>query len=384
MRRPLATITSLVLAALASTALAAALPVGAVASPRSCYAIHIPVSLPAGDAAGGGLPGGDSASQTVWAELCTPGRPAPGRPVDVTVPGATYTHQYWDWPVDPALYSFTDKALRSGQAVLDYDRLGTGKSTSPPAAALTLASDAAVLHQVIAWVRSAAGYTDVNVIGHSLGSAIAMQEAGTWPGGVSRLVLTGVLNQMAPATHAAIAADLYPASDDPQFPQAGPGYETTIPGVRGGLFYSSAASPTVIAQDETHKSVVAEDELSSSAAFLTTPAGSSISGQIRAPVLIVDGEEDALFCTGSVNCTKPASVTQFEEPYFSAAASLTVRIVPGTGHDVALHPTANESFAIINAWLRSTPTCRSPHGRRSAMPHSVAVHNRQARIMKPT
>jgi hypothetical protein len=28
-------------------------------------------------------------------------------------------------------------------------------------------------------------------------------------------------------------------------------------------------------------------------------------------------------------------------------------VIPGTGHDVALHPTADESFDEINAWMSS-------------------------------
>jgi pimeloyl-ACP methyl ester carboxylesterase len=344
-----------VLAVIASTALSVTAPACAAdaAGPAGwCRAVHIPVSLPADE-----VPT-PAADQTVWAEFCVPSTPAPGRPVDVTVPGATYTHLYWDWPADPDLYNFTDKALRAGQTVLDYDRLGTGKSSSPPSADLTINTDAAVLHQVIAWVRASEVYTDVNLIGHSLGSAIAMEDAGTWPDDVSKLVLTGILNEATPAVAAAIAADFYPASSDPQFPDAGLGYLTTIPGVRGSLFYSPSASPAVIAYDEAHKSIVAKTEIDA-VTSLTAPPGTNVADKIRAPVLIVDGEDDALFCTGSVNCANPASVAQFEKPYFSHAASLTVEIVPDTGHDVALHPTAGESFAMINAWLSR---CHGPSG----------------------
>ena len=348
------------LAVIASTALSVTAPATATATATAadaagpagwCRAVHIPAGLPANE-----VPT-PAAGQLVWAEFCVPSTPAPGRPVDVTVPGATYTHLYWDWPVDPDLYSFADKALRAGQAVLDYDRLGTGDSSSPPSADLTIDTDAAVLHQVIAWVRASEGYTDVNLIGHSLGSIIATQDAGTWPGDVSKLVLTGILNE-APPTVAAAIADFYPASSDPQFPDAGPGYLTTIPGVRGSLFYSPSASPAVIAYDEAHKSVVAETEIDA-ITTLTAPPGTNVADKIRAPVLIVDGEDDALFCTGSVNCADPASVAQFERPYFSDAASLTVEMVRDTGHDVALHPTANQSFAMINAWLSG---CQDPFG----------------------
>lgn len=355
MRKSASMIIGRVLAVIASTALSVAAPSSAADAARpagSCRAVNIPVTLPAS------VPT-PAVDQAVWAEFCVPDTPAPGHPVDVTVPGATYTHQYWDWAVDPDLYNFTDKALRAGQAVLDYDRLGSGDSTSPPAADLTIDSDAAVLHQVIGWVRQSERYTDVNVIGHSLGSVLAMQDAGTWPGDVSRLVLTGILNEVTPAAAAALATDFYPASGDPQFPNAGPGYLTTVPGVRGSLFYSPSASPDVVAYDEAHKSTVADTEMDA-VTSLTAPPGTNIADQIRAPVLIIDGEDDALFCAGSINCAAGASVAQFEKPYFSEAASLTIDMVPGTGHDVALHPTADESFAMINVWLTRCHGLRQP------------------------
>jgi hypothetical protein len=52
-----------------------------------------------------------------------------------------------------------------------------------------------------------------------------------------------------------------------------------------------------------------------------------------------------------LNCTDEAAVTAHEVPYFADAASLTVHTLPDTGHDLALHPSAAQSFSLIDSWL---------------------------------
>jgi len=319
-------------------------PATPAAEPGACQALHIPVALSAGA----------PSSQTVWALYCTPLYHSRGRPpIDITVPGATYNHDYFAAPVKPWLYNFTDQALLTGQAVLAYDRLGTGQSSHPVSTDLTITSDAYVLHQVIAWARDAAGYTTVNVIGHSVGSAVAAQDAVTWPGDPTRLVLTGFLNNMSPATPAALANDIYPADDDPAFAGDGldPGYLTTVPGVRQSLFYAAGADPAVIAWDEAHKDLASASEFAQFVPIISAPPATSITSRITVPVLVMVGELDALTCGGAVDCTDPAAVRAYEAPYFSASPALTVTVIPGTGHDLALNPTAVLSFGIIRAWL---------------------------------
>jgi len=69
-------------------------------------------------------------------------------------------------------------------------------------------------------------------------------------------------------------------------------------------------------------------------------------------VLVIDGQEDVIFCaSGPVDCRNARAMYRNEAPYFTRAASLTVESVPDTGHDLALSPTANRSFAMINEWL---------------------------------
>jgi pimeloyl-ACP methyl ester carboxylesterase len=178
--------------------------------------------------------------------------------------------------------------------------------------------------------------------------------ASTWPGDVSALVLTGYLNTAAPflsSPPGGIYADVYPAVDDPKFASSGldPGYLTTIPGDRGAMFYAAGADPGVIAWDEANKDVVSVNEIAAVGVMTENPAYTS---SITAPVLIMVGHEDRLFCVdGTVNCSSWATMNAYEQSYFPSAASLTTESVPLTGHDLALSPTAPVSFALIAAWL---------------------------------
>jgi len=76
---------------------------------------------------------------------------------------------------------------------------------------------------------------------------------------------------------------------------------------------------------------------------------------ITAPVLIVIGQQDAIFCPDPpvLDCSVPAEVLASELPYYAAAASLTADVITGAGHDIALHPSADQSFAQINEWIRA-------------------------------
>lgn len=67
------------------------------------------------------------------------------------------------------------------------------------------------------------------------------------------------------------------------------------------------------------------------------------------------GRQDTLFCGGvlGVDCSSGTTVLTHEAPYFANAANLSASVIPGTGHDLTLHPTAGESFAAINDWIET-------------------------------
>jgi pimeloyl-ACP methyl ester carboxylesterase len=329
-------------------ALLPALPaVAANPAHGNCRNVQVPVALNPGA----------PANQTVSATYCQPVKWAAGtHEVDVLTPGATYNRAYWDWPQNPSLYSYVDKTLQAGRATFDYDRIGTGGSSHPPSTEITVNGEAYVLHQIITWLHNH-GYAQVNSEGHSYGSAIAVQEAGTYRD-VSRIVVTGLTHvQGVGIGFPEAIASLYPAALDPEFAGKGLdlGYLTTEPGVRGRLFYSSSANPAVVAYDEAHKDLLPAAALATLGTTFALPPPLNASDRITAPVLLVDGQEDAIFCTlpAALDCANNTSLRDFEAPDYAAAASLSAAVVPSTGHDLALHPSANTSFSDINTWINS-------------------------------
>jgi pimeloyl-ACP methyl ester carboxylesterase len=294
------------------------------------------------------------ADQEVGITFCQPHHWAEGEhQVDALTSGATYTRTYWDWQQDPALYSYVDKTLQSGRATLTYDRMGSGVSSRPVSGSINTTSDAYVLHQLVDMLHSQ-GYDQITSVGHSYGSGIALREASTYHD-VSRVVLTGYLH--APANSVVVNGS-YPANLDPMFAGQGldNGYLTTKPNTRGIQFYSSSADPTVIAYDEAHKDLVTGAGLGSLVADRSVPAGSNLSNAINVPLLIVNGQQDTLFCydyTNVLDCGNHAAVVANEAPYYTGAPNLTVSMVANTGHDLPLHPSANTSFATIDNWIRT-------------------------------
>ena len=343
---------------------AAAAPAAAAQAAAGPAAAGPAAGVPAAAAAGGcgtvriavALRPGGPADQDVAGEYCTPA--AGAHAVDVLVPGATYNHGYWTGPDWSTAYNDPARTVAAGRAVLAYDRPGTGASTRPPAAAMTLAAEAYVLHQVIAWTRGQ-GYPVADVIGHSLGSVIAEQDAGEWPSDPSRLVLTGMAHHAAvPGALVVFAASAYPAMLDPKFAGriADPLWDTTIPGTRGSLFYAPATSdPRVIAWDERSKDILSATGSVTSAVSVVTPAALNISRLVTAPVLIMNGSGDAIFCAGTGNCSSGPHLAQTERPYFPRAARLDGAVVLGTGHDLNLSTTSATSSGEINGWLNSVP-----------------------------
>ena len=298
------------------------------------------------------LSAGTPRDQTIAGTLCEPGRTrAGGSVVDVLVHGGTYNRTYWDWPTQYPKYSYVRRTLNASRATFAYDRLGAGTSSRPPSADETITNEAYVLHQVITWLNRHNKFAHINIIGHSFGSVIAAKEAATYHD-ATKLVLTGYLNAIGPAGDDFSVA--YPADLDPRFAGRGydPGYLTTTPGARAGLFYSPSADPAIIASDEATKDVISGAILTGGLAELTAPAGANTSNQVTAKVLVITGTEDRIYCGISIDCADLDAVRTHEQPYFTAAKSLTVTTVPRTGHDLALHPTAGSSFATINAWLR--------------------------------
>jgi pimeloyl-ACP methyl ester carboxylesterase len=92
------------------------------------------------------------------------------------------------------LYSYVNYLTAAGYAVLDIDRLGVGLSDHPTPEDVTILSGAYTIHQIVQDLRSGSltgvKFKKVMLVGHSMGSAISMVEAGSYHD-VDALILSG-------------------------------------------------------------------------------------------------------------------------------------------------------------------------------------------------
>lgn len=284
-------------------------------------------------------------------ELCTQGE-LRNKTIQILLHGGTYDRNYWDFPLQPARYSYVRWATGAGFATLNVDRLGVGASSKPDGLALNLHTNATAVHHVVQKLRSGtlnvAPFGAVNaeriiLVGHSLGSFIASIEASTYHD-VDGVILSGYAHNIGPG-QAAIQAQVYPAALDPKFASSGlaPEYLTTLPGVRGAAFYNlSFADPAVIALDEVLKQTATLGEI------LDLPASLSATLGLSVPTLVINGEQDSLYCEAP-SCTATQSLAD-EADFYPPEACAQIVTLPNTGHDLNLQRNAPLWFGIASLW----------------------------------
>jgi len=294
---------------------------------------------------------GDATVYNVFGVLCSRGS-LEHKTIQITLHGATYSHLYWDFPFQPETYSYMRRATAAGYAVLNLDRIGIGQSDHPPADAVTIEANGYVVHQIVQALRGGdlvvpsfgrVSAERVALVGHSLGSVISMQEAGTY-GDVDGVVLTGVSHNVTPVL-GDILSSLYPANLDPHF--AGrdipDGYLTSLPGLRTIFYQAPFFDPLVVAIDDQTKETVTTAELATAVPAL------ALSASIHVPVLVVVGDFDAAFCTAP-SCTASGSLAS-EPSFYPADACPEAVAIPESGHDLDLHHTAPLTYSTILDWM---------------------------------
>ena len=291
----------------------------------------------------------DATIYNVFGGLCSEGS-LQHKTILLALHGATYGHIYWDFPYHPEIYSYVRRATAAGYAVLSIDRIGIGRSDHPPADAVTVEANAYVVHQIVQALRGGdlvvpsfgrVRADRVALVGHSLGSAISIQEAGTY-GDVDGVVLTGVSHNV--TSHLGDVS-FYPANLDPHFAGRNipDGYLTTVPGTRGIFYHAPFYDPQVLALDEQTKETATIAELNTAVPSLSFSSG------IHAPVLVVDGDYDAAFC-GDPTCTASGSLAD-EPSFYPPDACAEAVAIPETGHDLNLHYTAPLAYAAVLGWM---------------------------------
>jgi pimeloyl-ACP methyl ester carboxylesterase len=317
-------------------------PASAIGGGPSCQQVSVPVTLSPSDPTEYHVAG--------W--LCADGSPA-GKIVQVLVHGGTYDHRYWDWPQSPQKYSYTRSATDAGYATFSYDRIGDGVSSHPlDGNSVTAEVAGFVLHQVVQGLRSGGiggtAFGQVVTVGHSYGSAAAVVEASEYHD-VQGVILSGYAHEYPPRAMTAMATAFYPAPLDPQFATAGLNntYLTTVPGVRGELFFDPVnADGSVVSLDESIKQTVSTGE------FLFDPNAFATS-QLTVPVLLATGQNDVMTCDPSVglSCADADAFLAREGSNYTPQSCLEAFVLPNAGHDINLHKNSHPWFEAASSWV---------------------------------
>jgi pimeloyl-ACP methyl ester carboxylesterase len=339
----------LVLACVAGLSGAVA-PPAASASAVTCSMSTLPVSSPS-------VVPLLTTPAVISGQLCLPTGATPSA-VQLLVHGGTYNRAYWDLPYQPDQYSYQRDMAKNGYATFAVDVLGAGQSSHPLSLPLTVWAEAEALHEVVGQLRGGAvggiRFGKVVIVGHSVGSGIVASEASTYKD-VDGVILTGITHiPSVPALGLGASLGLVPAFLSSVQNPGDPLYFTTKPGARGPLFYNSAdADPNVIAADEATKDQVSVPGMGTVAVFgIVVP----VTLGITVPVLQAVGQDDVLFCglLALRDCSSASALRAQEAPFYSAAAKLSVYVLPNAGHSIALHENAGAYRDATRAWLNST------------------------------
>ena len=304
----------------------------------SCIEVVIPVQLSA-DA---------WFSFDVVGDLCRPQAPA-GKVLQVLVSGSGYGSAYWDFPYEANTYSYVRAALRSGYSTFSFDRLGIGRSDHPLGALLTVDRQAAVLEQVIAFLKQEHSPTAVVTVGHSFGSVTSIAHALAHPDSVAGIVLTGFAHNTNPGFTMAMrdGVDLAAFSGPFVGRLVDPTYVISKPDSRADTFYTLGnTDPAVVQTDELNRQPTSVGEVVSMSTYFGPQ-----SRDLAVPVLLLVGENDFVVCGGALDCTDHGAVLAHEAEFFGPAACLETIVVDDTDHNANLHRNAPDNFAIMLDWV---------------------------------
>ncbi|MCJ1224190.1 hypothetical protein MMC12_000834 [Toensbergia leucococca] len=274
--------------------------------------------------------------------------------------GVTENKLYWSglgYPqgIDGDEYSTIAYASSQGYHVLAIDRIGVGNSAHPdPILQLQVPLEEAVSHELVLMLKAGTAVPDrkfnkVIFVGHSYGSVLGNAQATNHPGDIAAFILTGFgvsaipvaagLPQVVP-----ISAELYA----PRFAGFPPGYLafSSESGRRSYLWGKPGSfNESVFETDFNNEDDVGLGEL------LSIAGGLKLAPNSTAPVYIITGDSDDVFCLAAACGDGPNSPQAQACALFPKASTCQYFIPVGTGHMISLHYSAQESFQKYHAFL---------------------------------
>jgi pimeloyl-ACP methyl ester carboxylesterase len=250
------------------------------------------------------------------------GPPDGGRGIVVALHGSGYTGQYWD--ARPGGGTGSGNSLlrlgaRLGYRVVALDRPGYGRTAElADGAAASLDSQAALLSAALAAVRSTADGVPIFVMGHSLGSLIAVRLAvGEAAGLISALDLVALPVAWRPELRAIVAANADAFRVGLRDAE-----------LRARLFFGPPHTydAAMLAPRFSHR--VPRLETTESLASAELLAG--LAPRVRVPVQCTVAEFDQVLVAEPTTADQNAAL-------FSSSPRAVGRWQPDSGHNVSLH-----------------------------------------------
>ncbi len=175
---------------------------------------------------------------------------------------------------------------------------------------------------------------------------IGVSLAGKYTDDIDILVPTGHSTTIYVPATVALDDDVAPARDlFPKFAKLPPGYLALCDeSVREAAFYSGGYDPSLAQLDFANSAAMAVGEL-----LIQSPGFTPAVGFLN-PVLVVTGAEDAVLCNPKTG--KPCDqILNETRTLFPDSREYGFYAPPNTGHDVVLHFSAPETFAVVHEWL---------------------------------
>ncbi|KLO15178.1 hypothetical protein SCHPADRAFT_825102 [Schizopora paradoxa] len=282
-----------------------------------------------------------SGTYTINAQYCVPPpesqQDSKSSTVQFLIHGVGFDKSYWDFPYDPANYSYVQAANMAGYTTFAIDRLGVGESSKPdPISAVQFASNVEVVKALTKKLRQ--GEIDgVNPIekvihvGHSFGSLISNALASEAPDLSDALVLTGYShNSSGNGPLFDIANDV----DALRFSSLPNGYLLSSSGVYGqelAFFHVGGFDQQVANLATQTAQTVTVGEL------LTQGQGAVPAPDFKGPVLTITGQNDQPFCAGSCYGEGYPYIIGQDAQYWPASSNFTAHTPLNTGHGLNLH-----------------------------------------------
>jgi len=245
----------------------------------------------------------------------------------IALHGSGHLGRYWDYPADPAA-SLLRQGRALGYRVIAVDRPGYGRSRAADADTACLESQARILAELIAQVRRESRPAPVFLVGHSLGSLLAVRLAAREAAAnVAGLDVTGLPVRWRTDIRAAVESDAE-------------GFGSSLHETRRrlALFYGPPGTydPRVLTAETgfTHRipRIEMQDSLASPQILR------ALAPQVRVPVQSTVAEHEKVIIGGQQSVTANRAL-------FSSSPRSVARWQPRAGHNVSLHHVAGEYHA---------------------------------------